>query len=255
MTINERTPLIATIRIERRPENHQHGILRRFVLVAACSTTIAIIIATVIWAIVSLLSRSPPADPHTHTYQSCFNTSNAYASAEALNNNIGDFCGDAANNLRWFSRAWSKTYYSNTPEEHKITVALSEHASGFDLHQCITSLRSIVDYCDVPVGRSSPMNWKQGGQYVQGKYTYQIDVSRQNRPWPPPPKPLQSCAGWYKFIFHHYDIYGAGWANYDWGQESLLPAINPCCGFGTLIKGNAEHNLLPLITGFSETFI
>jgi hypothetical protein len=123
-----------------------------------------------------------------------------------------------------------------------MTVALSERASGFDIYHCIASVSSIVNYCDVPVDGSSPMNWKHGGRGVQGEYTYQVDISRQNRPWPPSAKPMQSCEGWYKFILHHYDIYGAGWANYDWGQKSLLPAINPCCVAGYVKVGKAQDN-------------
>ncbi|KFZ17916.1 hypothetical protein V502_04360 [Pseudogymnoascus sp. VKM F-4520 (FW-2644)] len=102
-------------------------------------------------------------------------------------------------------------------------------------------MRSIINGCDVPVNGSNPMNWKQGGKRVQGVYTYRIDIFRQNRPWPPPTQPKQSCEGWYKIIWQHYDIYGAGWANYDWGGKSLLPAINSCCGLGSLTGWNFEY--------------
>ena len=126
-----------------------------------------------------------------------------------------------------------------------MTVALSNRAFGFNQHKCTDAMSSIINSCDVPVNGSNPMNWKQGGKRVQGEHTYQIDIFRQNRPWPPPTKPRQSCEGWYKFILQHYDIYGAGWANYDWGQNSLMVAINPCCGWGKSKSKTQNRIFLP----------
>ena len=184
-----------------------------------------------------VLPRRPVQVPTvgTQTCYSSLGTSRAYASAEALNNNVNDFCNDVANSVLPIIFGWtlSRTYYPNTPEEYTMTVVPSSRAFSFDRHQCTDAMSSIINGCDIPIIGSNPMNWNQGGKYVRGKYTYQIDISRQNRPWPPPDKPRQSCEGWYKFILQHYDIYGAGWANYDWGQRSLMLEINPCCGLGT----------------------
>ncbi|KFY88672.1 hypothetical protein V498_06700 [Pseudogymnoascus sp. VKM F-4517 (FW-2822)] len=36
------------------------------------------------------------------------------------------------------------------------------------------------------------------------------------------------------------DIYGGWWANYDWGAKALQPAIDPCCGLGSLPGWNFE---------------
>lgn len=234
-TIDERTRLIpvATVHVISQQRSHKHStVKRRFVEIALFSTAIAIIIAAIIGVISSLPVPDPITDPPTHT--SCFNTSRAYASAEALNNNINGFCQDVANNQRLFtiSRTWTKVYYSNTPEEYKMTIALSRRVSGFDRDQCIASLSSIVNRCDIPSSGRDSIHWKYGGKRVKGAFEYTLDIARQNRPWPPPSKPSQRCEGWYKFIFHHFDIYGAGWASYDWGQHSLAPAINPCCGPG-----------------------
>jgi len=225
MESNERTPLIAIVLVAPPRQRYLHSAVRRFFIAAFGSTLIGVVLF--------VLLPCPIVD--TQTCYSSLSTSRAYASAEALNNNIDDFCQDVANNVPLITVGWtrSKTYYPNTPEEYTMTVALSNLAFSFDQHQCTNAMSSIINGCDVPVGGSNPMNWKQGGKRVQGKYTYQIDISRQNRPWPPPAKPRQSCEGWYKFILQHYDIYGAGWGNYDWGQKSLMLAINPCCGLGT----------------------
>ena len=42
----------------------------------------------------------------------------------------------------------------------------------------------------------------------------------------------ESCQGWYKVFFDHYDLYGAGWATNDWGQQSLRPRSTDCFGLG-----------------------
>lgn len=170
----------------------------------------------------------------TQTCYSSLGNSRAYASAEALNNNVKDFCQYVADNAPPSTSGWSraKVYYSGTPGEYTMLVTLSKNAFTFDKHHCTNAISSIINGCDVPIGGSNPMNWKQGGKRVEGEYTYQVDIYRQNRPWPPSTKPRQSCEGWYKAILQHYDVYGAGWANYDHGQKSLMPSINPCCGSG-----------------------
>ena len=78
------------------------------------------------------------------------------------------------------------------------------------------------------------MNWKGGGKKVEAEFTFDVSIFRTNRPWPPPTAPSQSCEGWYKFIMQSYDIYGAGWATYDFGQQTLAKQVNPCCGSGSL---------------------
>ncbi len=235
MEINEETPLLFAIRVEPLRQRHEHKIVPRFCTIALSSTLIAVILFLLLY---SLLHTQVPIAPivPTQVCYSSLNTSRAYASAEALNNNIDDFCQDVANNVPLITFGWtrSKTYYPNTPDEYTMTISLSNQTFHFDQHhRCTDAMSSIINGCDVSINGSNPMNWKQGGRLVLGEYTYQIDIFRQNRPWPPPLKPRQSCVGWYKFILQHYDVYGAGWANYDRGQKSLKPAINPCCGLGT----------------------
>ncbi|OBT45179.1 hypothetical protein VE00_04289 [Pseudogymnoascus sp. WSF 3629] len=234
MESNERTRLIAIVRIAPPRQRYQHIVVRRLFAIAFGSTLILV-------ALFLLLRRRPVVD--TQTCHSSIRTSRAYASAKALNYNIDDFCHNVTNNepLVTIGWTWSKIYYRNTPEEYTMTVAISNRAFSSYQNQCIDAMCSIINGCDVPVDGSNPMNWKQGGKRLQGKYTYQIDIFRQNRLWPPPIQPRQACEGWYKIIWQHYDIYGGGWANYDWGAKSLQLAINPCCGLGSLTGWNFEY--------------
>lgn len=164
-TRDERTRLLvaATVVTQRRKPKHI-PIKRRFAVIAICSTSIAVVIAAFILLAVALLRLDSATD--AQTYISCFNTSKAYASAEALNNNIADFCQDVAKNLRLFSisRAWTRIYYPQTPEEHKMTVSISQSTSDFDVHHCIASISSIVNQCDNHVSEGGSINWKHGGK-------------------------------------------------------------------------------------------
>ncbi|KFY02397.1 hypothetical protein V494_00072 [Pseudogymnoascus sp. VKM F-4513 (FW-928)] len=234
MESNERTPLIAVLRIAPRRQRYQNIVVFRFFAFAFGSTLILVVL---------FVLRRPRPVVDTQICHSSLGTSKAYAGAKALNNNIDDFCQEVTNNepVTTIGWTWSKIYYRNTPEEYTMTVAISNRAFSSYENQCIGAMRSIINGCDVPVNGSNPMNWKQGGKRLHGDYTYKIDIFRQNRPWPPPTKPRQACEGWYKIIWQHYDIYGGGWANYDWGAKSLQPAINPCCGLGSLTGWNFEY--------------
>lgn len=162
--------------------------------------------------------------------------SKAYASAESLNNQIDDFCSYVKDNVPENESGWtrSKKYYEGTLDEYTMIVSLSDNAASFDENECKDAIGTIINGCDVPSGGDNPMNWKGGGKRVEGEYTYTINIYRTNRPWPPPDEPTQSCEGWYKVLFQSYDIYGAGWATYDYGQKSLMKEVNPCCGSGKL---------------------
>ncbi|KFZ09525.1 hypothetical protein V502_08691 [Pseudogymnoascus sp. VKM F-4520 (FW-2644)] len=162
--------------------------------------------------------------------------SKAYASAESLNNQIDDFCSYVKDNVPENESGWtrSKKYYEGTLDEYTMIVSLSDNAASFDENECKDAIGTIINGCDVPSGGDNPMNWKGGGKRVEGEYTYTINIYRTNRPWPPPDEPTQSCEGWYKLIFQSYDIYGAGWATYDYGQKTLMKEVNPCCGSGSL---------------------
>ncbi|KAK9420551.1 hypothetical protein SUNI508_06291 [Seiridium unicorne] len=255
-TANERTRLITTVQVVTQLERYEHSNVKsRFAVVAIRSTSIAIFIAAIFWVASSLLLSDPATDTQPQPQDSCFNTSRGYASAEALNNNIDGFCQDVSNNLRVLttSRVWSRIYYPNSPEEYKMTVALSKRTSGFDLDHCIESMSSIINECEISVSGNNTTHWKHGGRRVQDGYEYTIAIFRHNRSWPPPRQPLQRCEGWYKFILHHFDIYGAGWANYDWGQKSLLPAVDPCCGPGSLSGWGFEYFDRPDENGYEFT--
>ncbi|KAH8754853.1 hypothetical protein F5883DRAFT_572749 [Diaporthe sp. PMI_573] len=230
--VDERTPLLPPVETEELAYRHRYIFLQ---LLKTASLASALVVLFNLFSTPPSPHTSPPPIDTLVCY-STLNTSRGYASAEALSNNVLNFCDNAARTFRHIHFDWkqSQTYYLHTPDQYTMTVTVSDQKKGFNQSQCIEAMSAIINDCDVALNDINPMNWKQGGKRMLQQDTYQIDIFRQNRPWPPLTKPRQSCTGWYKFILQHYDIYGAGWANHDWGQKSLLPAINPCCGSGSL---------------------
>lgn len=231
--VDERTPLLPPVfgvETDELPYRHRYSFVTRL-KIASLLSALAIVFLNLISTRPSP-HASPPID--TLLCYSTLNTSRGYASAEALSNSVFNFCDNAARDIPYIHFGWkqSQTYYLHTPDQYTMTVTVAGYKKGFNQSQCVEAMSAIINDCDVALEDINPMNWKQGGTRMLHENTYHIDIFRQNRPWPPPTKPRQSCTGWYKFIFQHYDIYGAGWANHDWGQKSLLPAINPCCGSG-----------------------
>jgi hypothetical protein len=167
--------------------------------------------------------------------------SKAYASAYALYSNTADFCSSVASNAPSNTANWkySKTYNSGTVDENTFLIQLSNGATTFNEGQCNKAVNQILDGCDGN-DPSNPMNWKFGGQLVEGSYTYSISMTRTNRPFPVPKQPSQTCTSWYKLLWDQYDIYGAGWSTWDYGQQSLRPNSTSCFGLG-LTGWNFEY--------------
>lgn len=156
----------------------------------------------------------------------------AYANPDRMNENYKDFCNTQvkppSNTVGWKAE---KTYHEGTPDEHSFLLQLSDQAGAFSKDDCLEHFSNIINGCDGN-DPNNPMNWKFGGQKVKGEYTYEVNVKRDNRPWPPIKKPYGDCEGWYKVFYGNYKMHGAGWSTYDWGQQSLLPRIKGCLGLG-----------------------
>lgn len=87
---------------------------------------------------------------------------------------------------------------------------------------------TITDECD---SADNPLNWKHGGEFDARKdsgFRWVIEPLYER---PPPPKaPLAGCNLWWKGIGNEVDIWGAGFANSDFGGEKLLGALKGCMG-------------------------
>lgn len=156
-----------------------------------------------------------------------------YVSADRANKNHEAFCTEVdekhpSNTINW---SYSKKYDEGTPEEHEYVVTLSNGASAFDKAECVDSMDKLINSCDT----NNPMNWKGGGRYIRdgGDVKYELSPRRNNRPWPWPTKAYGRCEGWYKVFFGQYEVEGAGFSTWDYGQKTMLPNMNSCYGLGT----------------------
>ncbi|KAF1812794.1 SGNH hydrolase [Eremomyces bilateralis CBS 781.70] len=158
--------------------------------------------------------------------------SKGYASSARMDTNYQDFCKKQvkapSNTNGWTVK---KTYHQGTLDEHEFVIKLDELASAFDESACLSAFKKIIHSCD---GNDSnnPLNWKFGGKFEQGEYTYEVNVKRTNRPWPPIKKRNGYCEGWYKVFWGEYKIRGHGWAGHDYGQDTLMKHARGCIGGG-----------------------
>lgn len=155
-----------------------------------------------------------------------------YANGDRMNENYKDFCDKVkppADTVGWKSDV--PPYHEGTPDEHSFSLQLTSDASRFDKDECLESFDRIINGCDGN-DPENPMNWKFGGRYVRGEYTYEVNIKRDNRPWPPTKKPHGDCKGWYKGWWSDYKLHGGGWATWDKGEDTLRPSIKGCLGLG-----------------------
>lgn len=159
--------------------------------------------------------------------------SKGYASAYSLYSSTAKFCRMAVPdiNSKGPGTAFSYSFNEGTPDESVFTVTMDSGASELDEGACNTAINRILDGCDGNDPKN-PMNWKFGGNYINGGFTYNIAMARDNRPFPPPTEPSAKCQGKYKVVLTRYNIRGAGWATWDSGQKTLRPNSTHCFGKG-----------------------
>lgn len=154
-----------------------------------------------------------------------------YVSADSLYKKYGEFCKDAADAAPDKLAGWSysKTYYKDTPDEQTFKVEIGPRAgTKFKSSACHDAVKEILDDCDGNDPKN-PMNWKFGGTHIDGSFTYHvIPAGKIKRPWPVPKQKIQKCHSSYKFLWNSYEIRGTGWATWDFGQKTLLPAAQKC---------------------------
>jgi hypothetical protein len=160
--------------------------------------------------------------------------SKKYAAEPFLNDQVDDFCDgvDAGDEVNGWSD--SDTFGKDTPDETEFKVTLLKDGVGdseFSKSECKDSIDRIINSCDGN-DDDNPMNWKFGGEWQRGRFVYQVNPKRDNRPWPVIQEPWGSCKGWYHGVWSSYVIKGKGWATNDWGQDTLLPSAKDCIGGG-----------------------
>ncbi|KAF4984916.1 hypothetical protein FDECE_16982 [Fusarium decemcellulare] len=154
-----------------------------------------------------------------------------YANADRLDKHYEDFCKNIEQPKHEKGWEYYKPYDEGTPDEHEFKISLSKDVADYDEEECIDSMKKLIHSCDT----NRKMNWKSGGSYVRndGAYTYEVNPTRKNRPWPPPEDPVGTCKGWYHVLWSSYEIEGGGFSTWDHGQQTMRPSMDGCYGLGT----------------------
>lgn len=156
--------------------------------------------------------------------------SKAYAHPDQLNENYKDFCKNVVvpdNTKGW---NYKRTYFPGTPDEQMFRISLSD-AMIYSEKECLDSMDRLINGCDGNDDKN-PMNWKFGGIWKRGEYTYEVAPQKTTRPWPVIQQPRGSCDGRYWVTHSSYSIFGAGFSGFDYGQQTILPSVKGCLGLG-----------------------
>ncbi|KAI2997014.1 hypothetical protein CBS147346_9006 [Aspergillus niger] len=180
------------------------------------------------------LGRKNPICQHSFDEFRCWQQDGRkdYASADLLNKNYKTYCKEVKppkKTANWKDERW---FNQLTPETHYFSIQLSDGATQFDYGHCIESFERIINSCDGN-DPENPLNWKFGGRWTRGSYTYEVNVQNSfKRPWPPTKEVGGFCDSSFKGFFQKYNMRGRGWATWDAGQDTLKPAITSCVGLG-----------------------
>lgn len=110
-------------------------------------------------------------------------------------------------------------------------MQLDDKASDFNKEECKKSFDKIINSCDNPANSGKDeLNWRSGGLWQRGSYTWRVDIKRSNRPWPPPKKGHGDCDSKYKFVLSSFFLHGGGWSTWDFGAETLKKSAGDCVG-------------------------
>ncbi|KAK2841526.1 hypothetical protein FQN49_006175, partial [Arthroderma sp. PD_2] len=153
-----------------------------------------------------------------------------YVTAKKANENYKEYCNGVVQPPHTVGWTDEKTYFKDTPDEHTFKVQLGEKTADFSKEECLESFERIINGCDGN-DPENPLNWKFGGTWRRGEYTYELNVKRTNRPWPLK-SPYGFCEGKYRFLWDSYTMKGAGFSSWDSGEETLVPNMKGCFGLG-----------------------
>lgn len=184
-----------------------------------------------------ILKQAPELCELTADFK-CYSTTGrrGYATWRVLDANYKKFCDEVNMGGR---PSVTRTFNAGTPEENVFTITRKD-VSLFDREACRKSFHSIIHGC--PPSLSNPMNYKFGGLKKEGGITYELTVKRSSRPWPVPGKPYGSCQAQSRFTAGSlFEFKGAGWATWDYGQESLLPALQKCLTGGKIMSWDFQY--------------
>jgi hypothetical protein len=162
-----------------------------------------------------------------------------YTSLAAINDAIPNFCSMVSQAIGKGQGgtpfSWSYSYFDGTPDEVvlKVQFDLSNNPQSYwSTSDCNTYFSDIFFDCWTRNAAANPLQWCFGGNTLNGHWTYTMSPQVSNRPWPLPTASLATVDAQLSTDngIASYLISGAGWASFDYGQQSLLANFTYCNG-------------------------
>ncbi|KAI9811950.1 MAG: hypothetical protein M1832_000655 [Thelocarpon impressellum] len=182
-------------------------------------------------------SPTPPPPPTTaaappppETSLSCAPKATNYIAQPDLAVNIKDYCKQAAQQGVQDPKSGSLVRDFNPETPQKVSISMN-WPSGLDfiLHEdeCNQHMNRVMNDCHGN-DPENPMGFKFGGALTVGKVSYLITPIAVRQPVPKVPNGGIDTTD--KLFFVEFWIWGAGWANSDFGQASggLLDRLRGC---------------------------
>jgi len=144
-----------------------------------------------------------------------------YVTANRADENLKDFCasveGPGSGYTNWRR---TKVYHEGTPDEMEFILDAGT-VDTVNREECVDAFTKIVHGCDAG-DSDNPMNWKFGGRWKKGEYSYDLSP-RRTRKMPPMTVPNGQCKGKYKFLFSDFEMYGKSALISFWLSPTPLP--------------------------------
>ncbi|KAK3313313.1 SGNH hydrolase-type esterase domain-containing protein [Apodospora peruviana] len=180
----------------------------------------------------AVLDMEPPSCEIADKF-TCWQTtgSKQYAAAKQLNEDYKDFCDKQVKRPTGATDGWkfSHKYHEGTPDETEFTVKVAAPSTNFDRKECNDKMWAVINNCDGN-DPQNPLNFKFGGEFVHGDYTYTVSPQKKKRHWPVPKETGGACKGWWHGWWSSYVMWGYGWAGHDHGQQTLLSDLKKTTG-------------------------
>ncbi|KAH0531130.1 hypothetical protein TsFJ059_000002 [Trichoderma semiorbis] len=164
-----------------------------------------------------------------------------YSGTYAIGIQIADFCSMTTTAINKGEGPvpfqWTYSYYDDAPDQVQFEVLFDQSnspASYWSQDVCVSSFQSLLTQClDEVQLNSNPMGWSFGGSYNLGHFTYSLTPQASDKPWPLPVVPTAEVLGQLSTKAGGattYIVYGTGFADWDFGQTTLLSNLTYCNG-------------------------
>ncbi len=163
----------------------------------------------------------------------------SYVTGSIVRQNIDEFCEKyATKSLEAGPRGFGEWYNKDTFDALSLSLDwklrdTSDKASiSLSKAECTDGFDRLIDRCGGNDAKENPMGWVYGGVFMDNEVFFGMNAQERaaNRRAPAPKEPVAKCKSTWKVAANSFEIYGGGWASWDWGQKTFLSNVTNCMG-------------------------